>query len=104
MRTVQRYPAPMFACDQQSWSFVDYYMKMNLAQILQDYGYAAVFVGTFLEGETIMVLGGLAAQLGYLSLDWVIACGFCKAGTPSSRTSSSGPRSSFRFPASAGLP
>jgi membrane protein DedA with SNARE-associated domain len=50
---------------------------MNLAQIVQDYGYIAVFLGTFLEGETIMVLGGLAAHIGYLSLYWVIACGFC---------------------------
>ena len=50
---------------------------MNFAQVLQDYGYPAVLLGTFLEGETIMVLGGLAAHLGYLSLDWVIACGFC---------------------------
>lgn len=49
---------------------------MDLAQVLQDYGYPALLLGTFLEGETIMVLGGLAAHLGYLSLDWVIACGF----------------------------
>jgi len=32
-----------------------------------------------MEGETVMVLAGIAAHLGYLSLDWVIACGF--AGT-----------------------
>jgi membrane protein DedA with SNARE-associated domain len=50
---------------------------MNLAQLLQIYGYPALLLGTFLEGESIMVLGGLAAHLGYLSLDWVIACGFC---------------------------
>jgi len=50
---------------------------MNLAQVLQDYGYPALLLGTFLEGETILVLGGLAAHLGYLSLEWVIACGFC---------------------------
>ena len=49
---------------------------MNLAQVLQDYGYPALLIGTFLEGETIMILGGLAAHLGYLSLEWVIACGF----------------------------
>ncbi len=52
---------------------------MQLAQIVQDYGYLAVFLGTFLEGETIMILGGLAAHLGYLSLEWVIGCGFLGA-------------------------
>lgn len=43
---------------------------------LTAYGYPALLVGTFLEGETILVLGGAAAHLGYLSLHWVIACGF----------------------------
>jgi len=52
---------------------------MTIAQVVQDYGYPAVLVGTFLEGETILILGGLAAHLGYLSLKWVIACAF--AGT-----------------------
>jgi membrane protein DedA with SNARE-associated domain len=33
-------------------------------------------IGTFLEGETILVLGGLVAHLQYLSLPGVIACGF----------------------------
>jgi membrane protein DedA with SNARE-associated domain len=49
---------------------------MDLAQVLQDYGYPALLIGTFFEGETIMILGGLAAHLGYLSIEWVIACGF----------------------------
>lgn len=40
------------------------------------YGYPVLLIGTFFEGETILVLGGVAAQLGYLSLDLVIACGF----------------------------
>jgi membrane protein DedA with SNARE-associated domain len=35
-------------------------------------GYLAVFAGTFLEGETILVLGGLAAQHGYLSFWGVV--------------------------------
>ncbi|MBI1195179.1 MAG: DedA family protein [Gammaproteobacteria bacterium] len=41
-----------------------------------NYGYPVLLVGTFFEGETILMLGGLAAQLGYLSLELVIACGF----------------------------
>jgi membrane protein DedA with SNARE-associated domain len=48
-----------------------------LESLLSTYGYPILIIGTFLEGETILVLGGLAAHLGYLSLDWVIVCGFC---------------------------
>jgi len=48
-----------------------------LESMLSAYGYPILFIGTFLEGETVMVLGGLSAHLGYLSLDRVIACGFC---------------------------
>ena len=42
---------------------------------LTNYGYPFLVAGTFLEGETVMVLGGVAAHMGYLSLDRVIACG-----------------------------
>jgi len=47
-----------------------------LESLLDTYGYPVLVLGTFFEGETIMVLGGVAAHLGYLSLGWVIACGF----------------------------
>jgi membrane protein DedA with SNARE-associated domain len=40
------------------------------------YAYAAVFVGTFLEGETILILAGFAAHRGYLSLPEVIVTAF----------------------------
>lgn len=46
---------------------------MSLEQLIADYGYLAILVGTFLEGETIVILAGVAAQLGYLELSWVIA-------------------------------
>jgi membrane protein DedA with SNARE-associated domain len=36
-------------------------------------GYLAIFVGTFLEGESILALGGLAAEHGYLSFPVVVA-------------------------------
>lgn len=49
---------------------------MSLEQLIQDYGYLAVLIGTFLEGETILVLGGLAAHLGFLQLEWVIVSAF----------------------------
>jgi len=47
-----------------------------LEGLVTSYGYPILLVGTFFEGETILLLGGLAAHLGYLSIDLVIACGF----------------------------
>ena len=47
-----------------------------LESLLNTYGYLAILLGTFLEGETIMILGGVAAHMGYLSLGWVITFGF----------------------------
>jgi len=47
-----------------------------LEQLIEEYGYLAILIGTFLEGETILVLGGLAAHLGYLDLTWVIVSAF----------------------------
>lgn len=52
---------------------------MTVEALIQHYGYAAVLVGTFLEGETILVLGGFAAHRGYLELPWVLLAAF--AGT-----------------------
>ena len=49
---------------------------MSLEQLISSYGYAAVGIGTFLEGESILVLGGFAAHRGYLALPWVIASAF----------------------------
>ncbi|MEW6186051.1 MAG: DedA family protein [Thermodesulfobacteriota bacterium] len=45
---------------------------MSLETLIATYGYAAVAVGTFFEGETILVLGGFAAHRGYLELPWVM--------------------------------
>ena len=44
----------------------------TLEYLIRMYGYWALLVGTFFEGETILILGGLAAHLGYLSLPWVM--------------------------------
>ena len=49
---------------------------MDLQSIIENYGYAAILIGTFLEGETILVLAGLAAHQGYLVLSWVILAAF----------------------------
>jgi membrane protein DedA with SNARE-associated domain len=45
----------------------------TLQSLIEHYGYLAVFVGCVLEGETVLVLAGFAAHLGYLSLPAVIA-------------------------------
>lgn len=46
---------------------------MTLAALIQDYGYAAVFAGTFIEGETVLIMAGFAAHRGYLILPWIMA-------------------------------
>jgi membrane protein DedA with SNARE-associated domain len=48
----------------------------DLQYLIEHYGYLALFVGTFLEGETILVLGGIAAQQGWLELPWVVGVAF----------------------------
>jgi len=45
----------------------------TLTELIRQYGYIAILIGTFLEGETILILGGFAAHMGYLDLPLVIA-------------------------------
>ena len=47
-----------------------------MESLIETYGYLAVLVGTFLEGETILVLGGFAAHRGYMALPGVILAAF----------------------------
>jgi len=47
-----------------------------LEELIESYGYYALFVGTCLEGETIMILAGIAARGGHLALPWVVLFGF----------------------------
>jgi membrane protein DedA with SNARE-associated domain len=49
---------------------------MSLETLIETYGYVTILVGTFLEGETILVLGGFAAHRGYLALWGVVAAAF----------------------------
>jgi len=49
---------------------------MSLENFISTYGYAAIAAGTFVEGETILLLGGFAAHRGYLELPWVIVSAF----------------------------
>lgn len=48
----------------------------TLTELIKNYGYLAILIGTFLEGETILILGGFAAHMGILELPWVIASAF----------------------------
>jgi membrane protein DedA with SNARE-associated domain len=41
--------------------------------LIASYGYFALFIGTFLEGETLLIAAGFAASRGILDLRWVIA-------------------------------
>lgn len=54
---------------------------MSLQALVENYGYLAIFVGCFLEGETILALAGFAAHLGYISFPGVVGtaalAGFC---------------------------
>jgi membrane protein DedA with SNARE-associated domain len=47
-------------------------MTIDLPGLIDTYGYAAVLVGAFLEGETILALAGLAAYREYLDFRIVV--------------------------------
>ena len=49
---------------------------IDLPGLIDTYGYFAVFIGAFLEGETLLALGGLAAHRGYLDFWIVVAIAF----------------------------
>ncbi|MCL2894640.1 DedA family protein [Brenneria tiliae] len=44
----------------------------DLAHYITEYGYWALFIGCLAEGETITLLGGIAAHNGLLHWPWVI--------------------------------
>lgn len=47
-----------------------------MESFVEHFGYIAVLVGSFLEGETILVIAGYAARREYLSLPIVISAAF----------------------------
>lgn len=49
---------------------------MDVTNLLSTYGYLALFIGTFLEGETILIIAGFAAFNGHLSLPLAILVAF----------------------------
>lgn len=47
---------------------------MNVEQLLNHYGYLAIFIGSILEGETILTLAGFFVHKGYLLFVPSILC------------------------------
>jgi membrane protein DedA with SNARE-associated domain len=47
-----------------------------MEELIHNFGYAAIFIGTFFEGETVLIVGGFLAHRTYLELPWVIASAF----------------------------
>ncbi len=46
-----------------------------MQDLIQQYGYLAVFFGSLLEGETVLIMAGYAAHRGYMDLGLVIVVG-----------------------------
>lgn len=47
-----------------------------MEEYIARYGYIAIVIGTFFEGETTVLLGGIFSKLCYLKLDYVMAWAF----------------------------
>lgn len=52
---------------------------MSPEALLERFGYFAVFIGTFLEGEAIVIAAGFFASRGYLDIVWVTLVAFLGA-------------------------
>jgi len=52
---------------------------MNLETIIASFGYPALFLGVFLEGETVLVLAGFLVHRGYMHLPLVVIISFFAA-------------------------
>ena len=50
-------------------------MALEYAGLIERYGYIATLAGTLIEGESLLILSGLAAHRGYLSFPWVVLVG-----------------------------
>jgi membrane protein DedA with SNARE-associated domain len=50
-----------------------------MEELLHQYGYLLIFLGTLVEGETLLMLGGYFAHRGYLDLGGVVATSFIAA-------------------------
>ena len=55
-----------------------YNPRMDIAALIAQYGYAAVFLGALFEGESVLLLAGYAAHRGYL--DFSVLAGVAGMG------------------------
>ena len=46
-----------------------------MQDLIAQLGYVTIFFGTFVEGESVLALGGVAASYGYLTFEYVAAVG-----------------------------
>ena len=44
-----------------------------MLDVIAQLGYVTLFIGTFLEGESVLALAGVAASYGYLTFEYVVA-------------------------------
>jgi membrane protein DedA with SNARE-associated domain len=49
---------------------------VSIENFLATYGYLAIFVGVFIEGEAVVMTAGFLAYGGHLDLHWVIVSAF----------------------------
>jgi membrane protein DedA with SNARE-associated domain len=50
-------------------------MALEYGPLIERFGYLATFAGTLIEGESLLILSGLAAHRGYLSFPLVVLVG-----------------------------
>jgi len=62
--------------DQRNRVVIDFLSNIDWLELLQNYGYWVILLGTFLEGETIVIIGGVLAASGQLSFCGVGLCAF----------------------------
>jgi membrane protein DedA with SNARE-associated domain len=53
--------------------------EMPLESLIATYSYPALFAGTVLEGEAVLIIAGFLAYRGYLELPYVILVAFLGA-------------------------
>ncbi len=59
--------------------FLDHLLGLDIERLIAKYGYLAIFINTFIEGETIQIIAGWAAHENLLNFWLVVLSGF--AGT-----------------------
>jgi len=50
-------------------------VALDYVSLIENYGYVATFAGSVIEGESLLILSGLAAHRGYLSFPLVVLVG-----------------------------